>query len=197
MLNLHYLQSTLPAERRPLVDLAGRAAWAFLADHAEESGPLFEQLVARFPNEPGVHYLDGVFLMDHDTRGAEQEFRKEVRITPSHVLARVQLSQLLGKDGEMAAAVQLAQEAARLEPSDALCLATLGRALLDAGRTGEAIAALEKAERLAPEAARTHFYLMRAYGRAGRNGDAAREKTEWERLHAAQKPSEVLVKPEA
>ncbi len=53
------------------------------------------------------------------------------------------------------------------------------------------------APRLAPEAARTHFYLMRAYGRAGRNADAAREKTEWERLHAAQKPSDVLVKPEA
>jgi len=194
VLNLHFLPATLPPERRALVDLAGRAAWAFLAERVNESGPLFEQLVTRFPNEPGVHYMNGVFLIDHDAGAAEQEFRKELRITPSHVLARVQLALLLSKNGD-AAAVQLAGEAAQLEPSNPFCQVTLGRVLLDAGQATEAIAALEKGEKLAPQAARTHFYLEQAYRRAGRDADARKEKAEWNRLHAQQEPVEVTAQP--
>jgi tetratricopeptide (TPR) repeat protein len=195
VLNLGFLPTTLPPERRRLVDLAGRAAWAFLAERPQESGPLFEQLVAQFPEEPGVHYMVGVFLMDHDPAAAEVEFRKELRIAPAHVLARVQLAILLNKDGDAAAAIELAGEAVKLAPSEALCQVTLGRALLDAGRTAEAIAALEKGLKLAPQAARTHFYLAQAYRRAGRDADARKESAEWERLHAEQEPVELNAHP--
>jgi Flp pilus assembly protein TadD len=195
VLNLRFLPATLPPARRPLVDLAGRAAWAFLAERPQESGPLFEQLAAQFPGEPGVHYMEGVFLMDHDPAAAEEQFRSELRIAPAHVLARVQLATLLSKDGDAASAVRLAGEAAKLAPSDALCQMTLGRALLDAGRAAEAIAALEKGEKLAPQAARTHFYLAQAYRRAGRDADARRESAEWERLHAEQEPVELNAGP--
>jgi len=195
VLNLAYLPSTLPPGRRGLVDLAGRAAWAHLGERPAESGPLFEQLVAQFPNEAGVHYMNGVFLMDHDAAAAAEEFRKELRISPSHVLARVQLALLLDKGGDAEAAIPLAGEAVKLAPSDALCQVTLGRVLLDTGRTAEAIAALEKGERLAPEAARTHFYLAQAYRRAGRDADARRETAEWDRLHAEQEPVEMKAQP--
>jgi tetratricopeptide (TPR) repeat protein len=195
VLNLRYLPTTLPRERRSLVELAGRAAWAYLAERPEESGPLFEQLASQFPDEPGVHYMKGVFLIDHDPAAAEQEFRKELRIAPSHVLARVQLAQLLSKDGDADAAVQLAGEAVKLDPADALCHVTLGRALLDAGRTAEAIAALEQGEKLAPQVARTHFYLAQAYRRAGRDADARKESAVWDRLHAQQEPVELNAGP--
>ena len=195
VLHLHFLPATLPPGRRPLVDLAGRAAWALLAERPQESGPLFELLVAQFPDEPEVHYMDGVFLLDHDPAGAEREFREELRITPAHVLARVQLATLLSKDGDAASAIQVAGEAVKLAPADALCHVTLGRALLDAGQTAEAIAALEKGEKLAPQAARTHFYLAQAYRRAGRDADARKESAEWERLHAEQEPVELNAQP--
>lgn len=195
VLNLHLLPATLPPERRALVDLAGRAAWAYLAERPEESGPLFERLAAQFPDEPGVHYMKGVFLIDHDPAAAEREFRKELGIAPSHVLARVQLALLLSKDGDADAAVQLAGEAVKLDPSDALCQVTLGRALLDAGRTADAIGALEKGEKLAPQAARTHFYLAQAYRRAGRDADARKETAVWDRLHAQQEPVELNAQP--
>jgi len=195
VLNLHLLPATLPPGRKALVDLAGRAAWAYLAERPEESGALFRQLASQYPDEPGVHYMEGVYLMDHDPAAAEREFRKELRIVPSHVLARVQLALLLSKDGDAASAVQLAGEAAKLDPSDALCQVTLGRALLDAGRTADAIAALEKGEKMAPQAARTHFYLAQAYRRAGRDADARRETAEWDRLHALQEPVELNAQP--
>ena len=195
VLNLYFLPSTLPEDRQTLVDLAGRAAWAFLGGHPDESRPLLKQLVEQFPNEPGVHYLNGVFLVAQDVQAAEREFRAELLITPSHVLARVQLAQLLGKSGDTAAAVRLAGEAVRLEPANALCHVTLGHALLSAGRTSEAIAALEKGESLSPQTAKTHFYLVQAYRRAGRTADALREKAAWERLHAEKEPTLSLFSP--
>jgi tetratricopeptide (TPR) repeat protein len=191
VLNLRALPPALRPEQRRLVDLAGRAAWAFLASRADDSKRLFGQLVVQFPDAPGVHYINGVYLLDLDAAGAEGEFRKELRISPPHVLARVQLALLLSKNGDAEAAVPLAAEAAKLSPSDAFCAMTLGRVLLDAGRTSEATLALEKAEKLAPQAARTHFYLEKAYRLAGRAADARKQKAEWERLRDQQEPAEV------
>jgi tetratricopeptide (TPR) repeat protein len=194
-LQLHFLPATLPPGQRALVDLAGRAAWAYLAQRPRESGPLIEQLAAQFPDTPGVHYMEGVFLMDHDPAAAEAEFQRELRVSPAHVMARVQLALLLSKDGNAASAVQFAGEAVKLAPGDAVCQVTLGRALLDAGRTADSIAALEKSEKLAPRAARTHFYLATAYRRAGRDADARRETREWDRLHAIEEPAELGTGP--
>jgi tetratricopeptide (TPR) repeat protein len=187
-LAMNTLPADLPAARRPLVELAGRAAGAFVAERADQSGPLFEQLVTQFPGQPGVHYMYGVFLTGNEPTAAEEEFRKELRIVPRHVLARVQLALLLIKRGETKESVELAGEAVRLEPKDALCQATLGRALLDADQTSQAIAALENAVKLAPGSAKAHFYLAQAYSRAGRDADARKEKAEFSRLRAEQEP---------
>jgi tetratricopeptide (TPR) repeat protein len=122
-------------DKQTLVDLAGHAAWAFLAERTDLCAPLFEKLAAQFPNEPSVHYLYGMFLLGRDSAAAEKEFRKELRITPSHVLARVQLALLLSHRGEAAPAEKFAREAVQLEPLNPLCQVTLGRALLSADRT--------------------------------------------------------------
>ena len=187
-LAMHTLPADLAASQRPLIQLAGRAACALVAERADQSRPLFEQLVAEFPNQPGVHYMYGVFLMDHQPEAAEEEFRKELRLAPAHLLARVQLALLLIKRGETKESVELAGQAARLDPKDALCQATLGRALLNADRSSEAIAALEKAVKLAPDAAKAHFYLAQAYSQAGRSADASKERAEFNRLRAQQEP---------
>lgn len=187
-LAINTLPADLPAAKRPLVEAAGRAAGAFVAERAGESGPLFEQLVAQFPGQPGVHYMYGVFLTGRDPITAEEEFRKELRIVPHHVLARVQLALLLIKRGETKESVELAREATRLEPASALCQATLGRALLGADQTSQAIAALENAVKLAPGSAKAHFFLAQAYSSAGRDADARKEKAEFSRLREEQAP---------
>jgi tetratricopeptide (TPR) repeat protein len=190
-LAMNTLPARLPAAKRPLVRLAGRAAAAFVAERAEQSRSLFEELAARFPNDAGVHYMYGVFLTPNDPAAAEEEFRKELRISPRHVLARVQLALLLIKRGETKESVTLAQEAVRLEPGSAVCQATLGRALLEGDQITQAVAALETAVKLAPDAAKAHFYLAQAYSRAGRRADAAKERAAFDRLRAEQEP--VLV----
>ncbi len=187
-LGLRYLPSTLPPARRPLVILAGRAAALFLEQRYEEAAPVFQELKAKFTNEPGVHYMVGVFLIGRDLSGAEQEFRKVIQMSPTNVLARVQLANLLMKGGERKEALELASEAARLAPADPLSEATLGRALFLAGKTTDALAALQRAEEIAPGAAKVHLYLVQAYRQAGRTADAQREKALWERLHSEQEP---------
>lgn len=179
---------SLTATQRALVEAAGRAAWAFLAERSDSAANLFQKLVSQFPAEPGVQYMYGVFLLDHDPAAAEAAFRKELATTSSHALARVQLALLFLQRGEAEAALEYAKEASKLQPSSALCQVTLGRALLGAGRTPEAISALEKGRDLAPDSSRTHFYLQQAYGRAGRTADAKREKAEFDRLRAQQEP---------
>jgi len=191
VLNISSTPEQLAPPRRPFIDAAGKAAWAFVAERPDESGPLFEALVAQFPSEPGVHYMNGVFLIDHDPDAAEKEFRTELRIAPANVQARVQIALLLIKRGETEAAIKMAGEAAQLQPTNALCHATAGRALLSAGRIKEAITALERAKKLAPDASLTHFYLAQAYRRAGRPADAQKEKAEWERTRSRQEPEVV------
>jgi tetratricopeptide (TPR) repeat protein len=193
-LNLRFLPSTLPPAKRPLVELAGRAAWAFLAERPEEAGPLFEQLVARFPLEPGVHYARGVFLIDHDPAAAEQEFRQELHISPAHVLARVQLAPLVMKRGNNDEALDLARQAVGLDPADPVCHVTLGRALLAKSQTAQSIAEFETAVKLSPGAAQAHFYLQQAYRRAGRDADARKQQAEFDRLRAQQQPVTVPAK---
>ena len=190
-LNIASTPDQIAPDRLPLIEAAGRAAWEFEAQHPEKAGPRFEELVTKFPNEPGVHYMYGVFLLDRDPARAEQEFRKELQLAPGSVPARVRLALLLIHDGQGEEAVRVAQEAVRLQPKDALCLETLGRALLLAGRTNDAIAALEKAEKLAPAASPTHYYLQQAYTRAARTADAEKERAEWERLRAQQQPETI------
>lgn len=187
-LEMKTLPANLPAAKRPLVELAGRAAAAFMAERAEEAGPLFEQLAAKFPNEPGVHYMVGAWSIGHDPAAAEAEFRKELQITPNHVMARVQLALLLIKRGDAKESVELAGETAKMEPGNAVCQATLGQALLNADRTGEAVAVLEKAVRLAPNVAKAHFYLAQAYSQAGRVAEARKETAEFNRLREQQEP---------
>ena len=187
-LGLSTLPEALTAQQRPLAELAGNATWAFLGEHAETAKPLFEQLVQNYATSPGVHYMDGVFLIDRDPQAAAQQFRAELKLTPQHVLARVQLSLLQIQAGNFDDAIKLAREAVKLQPTDALCQVTLGRSLLAKGSTPDAIVALQEAERLAPNAARTHFYLQLAYQRAGRAADAHREKLTFNKLRAEQEP---------
>ena len=190
-LGLETLPENLTPQQLPLAELAGHATWAFLGEKADLAKPLFEQLVKQYPKTPGVHYMDGVFLIDRDAAAAAEQFRAELQFSPNHVLARVQLSLLLIQQADFNASVTLAREAVKLEPGSALCQVTLGRALLAKGNTAEAITMLEKGAQLAPDAARTHFYLQQAYQRAGRTADAQKEKLVFNKLRAEQEPETV------
>jgi tetratricopeptide (TPR) repeat protein len=188
-LAMPHLPSDVPADKQPLVHLAGRAAWAFFsAQRDSDAAVLFRQLVEQYPNEPGVHHFYGVYLLARDPAAALAEFRKELQINPSHVPARVLIATLQLKGGDADAAVVTAREAIKLQPTNPFGHLALGRAFLKMEQVAQAIPEFETAARLAPEDPQPHFYLAQAYVRIGRTADAQKEKTEFTRLKSAQDP---------
>ena len=72
--------------------MAGRAmffAGARLVAAAEKA---FEELVARFPETPHVHYAFGSFLVNEQGDRAIEEFKSELKISTRHPLAKLQIA---------------------------------------------------------------------------------------------------------
>ncbi len=188
-LRLPLLPNEIPADRRELIDLAGRAVMALQTQHREEAETAFKRLVASYPNEPGVHFLYGAYLMESHPNEAAPELERELELSPSHVLARVRLAQQLIAQSDFDRALALAQQAIKLEPKRASAHLMAGEALLAKGQSDDGIKELEIARAADPAVSRTHWDLVRAYTAAGRKEDADREKKEIEKLHSSNSSS--------
>jgi len=182
-LRMAVLPSELPADKLDLVMQAGRASWEpSLAGHPEQSLKTFDELLAKYPKEPNLHYAYGVRLLDTDPAAAEREFQREVEINPTQVVARIQIVFLELKQGDSEDAVRLAREAVKIEPDYFLAHNALGRSLLADGKTADAIQELQKAVQLEPKSPENHFDLAEAYRAAGRKVDAQAETAEFARI---------------
>jgi predicted Zn-dependent protease len=181
-LRLPLLPAEIPHDHRELVNQAGRAVLALQSRHKEEAESEFRKLVTEFPNEPGVHFLYGAYLMESRPNEAVPELERELEISPTHVLARVRLAETLIAQRDFDRALALAQQAIQLEPKRASAHMMAGEALLAKGQSADGIKELEIAREADPVVSRTHWDLLRAYGIAGRKEDANREKLEIEKL---------------
>jgi tetratricopeptide (TPR) repeat protein len=182
VLRMPILPSALPEARRPLVQLAGRAAFAMGGRRLGEAATLLDQLVAAYPKEPNVHYARGVLRTTEAPGLALEDFAAELAVSPRHVPARLQLVFELVKRGEAAKAKPYAEEAVRLDPQHFAVHLAMGQVWFETGDLPKAIAAFEHGARLAPGSPQAHFLLARAYGRAGRSADAERARAEFLRL---------------
>ncbi len=178
----------LAPERRAVVDLAGKAAWAFATQHPDRAEAGYKQLLAQFPTQPGVHYAYGLFLMETDMNQALGEFQKEVQNNPKHWPAMLVIASIQIRQGAPEKAIDSLHAAMKTVPTKYrwLCHLSLGRANLDASNVTGAIAELEDAVRQKPVSASAHFFLAEAYRQAGRKADAEREKTEFEKMKVEQ-----------
>lgn len=182
--------SKLTASRRKIVDLAGKAMWAAASQKPKDAKEGFDQLLASYPYEPGVHYATGLFLMDADQHAALAEFHKELQINPDHWPALLAAAFLETRQGTPDAAIGSVERAKKSAPESYLwlCDAEMGRALLAKDQPEKSVPFLEQAVKLHPESAQTHFYLEQAYRRLGRKGDAQHEREEFVRLKMLEDP---------
>jgi tetratricopeptide (TPR) repeat protein len=180
----------LSPQKRAVVGLAGKAAWAFSTQHPEAAAAGYRQLLEQYPNEPGVHYADGLYLMETDLAAALAEFQKEVQNNPKHWPALLAIASLQIRQGAPEQAIETLHAALKIVPAKYhwLCHTDLGRADLDANNPDAAIGELENAVRQMPSSANVHFFLAQAYRQAGRKADADRERTEFEKVKAQQDP---------
>jgi tetratricopeptide (TPR) repeat protein len=182
MMRMPFLAGEIPTDKREIVLIAGRAGYEMCAHHREEARVAFDNLIARYPNAPNVHYAFGVYLLGQDADAALKEFHRELEISPAHQPAMVQLAFEYLKRDEYATALPLAEKAVQLAPKMFPARNVLGRILLELGQVDRAVKELEEGVRLAPSSPEMHFALARAYTRAGRKEDAAKERDAFKRL---------------
>lgn len=176
LLRLPRLPAEIPPDKKELVALAGRAAFAQFARNGESAKERFRELLERYPREPNVHYAHGIFLLSSDSDAGMAELRKELEIQPNSVYARLDLAFELIRRGQFEDARAPAQEAVQLAPALFAAHHALGRVLAETGELDRGIRELEEAARLAPDSPEMYFALARAYAKAGRKDDAAKAR---------------------
>jgi tetratricopeptide (TPR) repeat protein len=194
MLRLRQMPDEVPEEKREMVRLAGRGGYHMARARRTAVGRLaLEELVSRYPAEPNVHYALGTYLAPDDPDAAIEELQRELRVSPDHAEALIQIAHLETRRGNGSAALPLAEKAVSLAPDMPAGRLVLGRALLELERTEEAITQLERAAAVAPGSADVFFALSRAYQRAGQAEAAARAREEFQRLEKLGRQREVPV----
>lgn len=181
-LRLPFLPAEIPPDRREMVHLAGAGALAVEAQHYEDADKLFNQLEAAYPDQPGVHFLIGAYLLGPRPDDGVKELKRELEISPSHIPARIRLAEEYIKRQDVIQGISYAQEALKLEPKNGHAHMVLGEGLVAKGDSAGGIKELEIAQDSLPEQAQVRWDLFRAYTAAGRLEDASREKGEIEKL---------------
>lgn len=172
-----------PATRdAEVVSAAGRAE-CLAGQHKYDDGrAIFAPLVQRYPDYPNLHYGYGMFLLEaRDTPSAIAEFKQEIRNTPDHVFAHLQIAAADYKV-DSAAGLPYAEEAVRLNPRLPFGHYLLGLLRLDIDDYRGAIPELELAKKSFPRDSKLYFALGSAYARAGREQDAKRARETFARL---------------
>ena len=203
-LRLPYLPSEAPVEKREMVLMTGRAIYLLVKNRrSEATRAAFEELVARYPEEPNVRYAYGVFLLRDEPQKALVELRRVLELQPTNLPALLQIVSQLIKEGDFAGARPYAEKAVATAPDHTAARSALGRVLLEADETDRAISELEEAIRLGPQNDQAYFALSRAYKRAGREAESRKalavfvELDKARRARSASSPEEDATAPQA
>jgi tetratricopeptide (TPR) repeat protein len=181
-LRMPILPDDLPGTRRELVMMAGRAQYFMAARLLQASQNAFETLVTRYPDTPNVNYAYGVMLAGEQPEQAIDRFKRELKVSPTNVLAKIQIAFAYIKRSDFAEAKPWAEQAVQEAPTQFIAHNALGQVLLATGDVEGAVRSLENAVKLAPDSPAMHFALARAYRAANRGADADREQAEFTRL---------------
>ncbi len=182
-LRMPMLPNEVPPDKREIVMMAGRAIHEGNARRVATAKKAFEDLIARYPNAPNVHFLYGGFLVMNEPEKAIPELKRELEVSPEHVPARVVLALEYLKRGDSKSALPYAREAVKLDESSFVAHNAYGRTLVEEGDLNAGIKELEIAAKMAPDSPETRYALAGAYAKAGRKEDAARERAAFVKLN--------------
>jgi len=195
-LRMPLLPSEIPTDRRELVRMAGEAAFASQTPKHKEAEPIFKTMVNAYPNEHGVHFLYGVYLLDIRPEDGVIELNRELQISPSHVPARLRLAAYYIQNQKLDEALKMADEAVKIDPHYPSSHMILGEIEVAKGEVPTGIKELELARDGQPMVPRVHWDLLRAYTAAGRTEDAKREKHQIEEITRAGSDAGTGVSPD-
>lgn len=173
-------------EAGEIVQHVGRGACLSGAKEYDAAKTEMQQVIARSPHFPLLHYAFGCMLVDaRDVPGAIQEFQAEIAEQPKSVLSRLHIAVAEYKV-DSAAGLKFAEEAVHLAPQLPLGHYLFGLLLLDTGAYEQAVPELETARKAFPNEARIDLALATAYSHMNRPQDAARARLEFARKKQAE-----------
>ena len=100
-LRLPLLPAEVAPDRRELAQMAGRATLAVDAQQAREAESLFHRMLENYPNDPGVHFLYGAYLMEVRPEDGIREMQRELEISPSHAWSETAIDRGIYKGTEV------------------------------------------------------------------------------------------------
>jgi len=175
-LRMATLPEDYPSANRELVWLAGMAAIYSARDDFRRSEEYAARLALLYGSEPDVNYLMGTLLgFQAKFPEAGEQYKKELRISPQHVPAMIELALVQIQLSQPTEAVSWAEQAVTLDPKNARAHFALGKALLASEHIPESAHELEAAKQLAPESAPVRSALASAYRKLGRMQEAKHE----------------------
>jgi tetratricopeptide (TPR) repeat protein len=195
VLRMPLLPSEMPAQKREMVLMAGRATIHWANGRRAPAKAMYEELLLRYPEAPNAHYAFGVFLLKEDADAALEQWSRELKLQPFHVESMLQTALEKNLRAEQDEALKLAQKAAELAPQNPAARNILGRILLNRDDVEGAIKQLEMGVKISPMSREMHFELARADARAGRAADAARERETFQKLDQATRAAQGREEP--
>jgi tetratricopeptide (TPR) repeat protein len=176
---------SLPAHKLNAEALEMQGKW----DEAQRE---YEEMIAKEPDAPSLHYLLGRLLLSrpqpdaNSVQRAKEEFQKELQIDPRNAGAEYILGEMARQDSQLEEAISHFSRAAKLDSSFGDAFMGWGFCLVTLKRYEEAIPPLQAAVRLQQGNPSAHYNLAVALSRTGQKEDADKEFAIHRRL--AQKP---------
>jgi tetratricopeptide (TPR) repeat protein len=175
-LRMPILPKDIDPSQAQLIAMVGRAAATFMSGDLTGAHQAFEEIFARFPTTPNVHYLYAYLLFPTDPDQAIAQFQKELTISPASALVHAMLAWAFGMQGDYRIALSDAQKAFAEDPSLSMAQLVLGRDLVETGDVKGALPHLEAVVKTDPQNLEAHIALAKAYSELGRRDDARRER---------------------
>jgi tetratricopeptide (TPR) repeat protein len=177
---------SLPAHKLNAEALEMQGKW----DEAQRE---YEEMIAKEPDAPGLHYLLGRLLLSrpqpdaNSVQRAKDEFHKEIEIDPHNAGAEYILGEMARQESQLEEAISHFSRAAKLDSSFGDAFMGWGFCLVALKRYEEAIPPLQAAVRLQDGNPSAHYNLAVALSRTGQKEEADKEFAIHRRL--AQKPA--------
>ncbi len=181
--------NSVPAHKLNAEALEMQGKW----DEAQRE---YEDILAKNPNEPSIHYLLGRLLLSKpqgDTAAiqqAKEQFQKELQIDPKNAGAEYILGEMARQAGQCDEAVPYFTGAAKLDPTFGDAFMGWGFCLVTLKKYEDAIAPLQMATRLEEGNPSAHYNLAVAYSRTGKRDEAEKEFAIHRKLTANRPPEE-------
>ena len=147
----------------------------------DEAQREYEDMIAKEPNAPGLHFLLGRSLLSRPDASpqtfdrAKEEFQKELELDPKNAAAHYVLGELASKEQNWDEAIDQFSQAAKIDSNFAEAFLGWGFTLVTVKRYQEAIEPLRVAERLTPGNPAVHYSLATALTRTGQKEEAEKE----------------------